>query len=621
MTSLVDRTLVKLAELIRQGRFEELESDTLEIKPVPADGGQWRERYKSVNAFLNTRGGILILGVKEEGQGERRRYVFTGYQEHAEPKLKELSGLFTNRAGHPLDLNDCFPPMELKAFFDGRLAVVYVDELAADRKYCFYQREAYRRILTGDHKIKEAEIEAQEEFKEEALHARELKIVPGATLSDLDLDRLNEYIQQLNRIVRVETFKPSLDAALPFLERKIFTKEKAVTTLGMLVCGKHPGDHLGFRSQVHGYVDIAQEIAQDKQDLCDNILPLMEGSLAYLLRNIQVGVSVVAGGSYRPQYPEEVLRETVNNALAHRDYAIDRQVIITIRPGEHFSIMNPGTFRRHLLIETTQKPILRRIIPEAKPRNPKLADVLRVFRKWEGKGIGMATLVNLCLQDKMGLPYYRLHQEEVRLFVCVGKLLDERMERLFISFDAYLENKLKGLVPTENQKRVLAYLIKSEWANELMCHTILLTPDNNHYRELLVLEKAKLINKHPDSPGLYPVYSVDQELMKQDYLDELRALFGLFFDALNEFAKDVLSVLYRFNHYSKSQAASAKQISLYLWAQQDGGGAINEVKAFDTFYRKARYTFNKLEKAGFVVKKPSSRGYLLNENYKFDHLA
>lgn len=621
MTSLVDRTLVKLAELIRQGRFEELESDTLEIKPVPADGGQWRERYKSVNAFLNTRGGILILGVKEEGQGPKKRYVFTGYQEHAEPKLKELSKLFANRAGHLLDLSDCFPPMELKAFLDGRLAVVYVDELAADRKYCFYQREAYRRILTGDHKIKEAEIEAQEEFKEEALHARELKIVPGATLSNLDLDRLNEYIQQLNRTVRVETFKPDLDIALPFLERKFFTKAGAVTTLGMLVCGKHPGDYLGFRSQVHGYVDVPQEIAQDKQDLCDNILPLMEGSLAYLLRNIQVAVSVASGGSYRPQYPEEVLRETVNNALAHRDYAIDRQVIITIKPGEHFSIMNPGTFRRYLLIETTQKPILRRIIPEAKPRNPKLADVLRVFRKWEGKGIGMATLVNLCLQDKMGLPYYRLHQEEVRLFVCAGKLLDERMERLFISFDAYLENKLKGLVPTENQKRVLAYLIKSEWANELMCHTILLTPDNNHYRELLVLEKAKLINKHPESPGFYPIYNVDRELMKQDYLDELRVLFGVFFDSLDLFAKDVLSVVYRFNYYSKSQAASAKQISLYLWAQRDGGGATNEVKAFDAFYRRARYTFNKLEKAGFVVKKPSSRGYLLNENYKLDHLA
>jgi len=220
----------------------------------------------------------------------------------------------------------------------------------------------------------------------------------------------------------------------------------------------------------------------------------------------------------------------------------------------------------------------------------------------------------------MDLPYYRLHQEEVCLFVCAGKLLDERMERLFTSFDAYLEAKLKGLAPTKNQKRVLAYLIKSEWANESLRHTILLTPDNNHYQELLALEQADLINKHPESPALYPLYTVNRELMKRDYLDELRALFGVFFDSLDNFAKDVLSVVYRFNHYSREKTASAKQTSFYLWAR-DTSSTANDIKAFDTFYRKARYTFNKLEEAGFLVKNHPRRGYLLNVSYRRDHLG
>ena len=99
------------------------------------------------------------------------------------------------------------------------------------------------------------------------------------------------------------------------------------------------------------------------------------------------------------------MRETVNNALAHRDYSIDRQAIISIKPGHHVSIRNPGSFRPHLLIEHPDDPIpLRRIMPEAKARNPKLADVLRVYRKWEGKGVGMATLVNLCLENRIDLP-------------------------------------------------------------------------------------------------------------------------------------------------------------------------------------------------------------------------
>jgi len=85
----------------------------------------------------------------------------------------------------------------------------------------------------------------------------------------------------------------------------------------------------------------------------------------------------------------------VNNALAHRDYSLDRQVILAIKPGKHIAIRNPGTFRKRLLIEAPADPIpMLRILPEAKPRNPKLADVLRVYRKWEGRGIGMATLVS-----------------------------------------------------------------------------------------------------------------------------------------------------------------------------------------------------------------------------------
>jgi ATP-dependent DNA helicase RecG len=611
---IVDRILAKLAELIQQGRFEELETDTLEIKPVPADGGQWKERFKSVDAFLNTRGGFLILGVKEEREGATRRYVFQGYQPHAEPKLTELPKIFTDKAGRPLDLKDSFPPPEIRDFLNGRIAIVYVDELPSDQKFCFYNGVAYKRVLTGDHKLSDAEIEGQEEFKEEAIQARELQPVSDVAQADLDLDKLNEYITHLNRPVKIETIKADLMAALPFLERKCFIKDGRVTTLGVLVCGRHPVDHLGFRCQVHGYVDVPQEIARDKQDLADNILPLMEASLSYILRNIQVGVSVEQGGQSRPQYPEELLRETVNNALAHRDYSINKQAIIAIKPGTHISIQNPGAFRKHLLIEAPNAAIpLRRIIPEAKPRNPKLADVLRVYRKWEGRGIGMATLVNLSLQNGIDLPYYRFLTEEVALYLCCGQLLDEQMERLFQAFDGFIAEKLQGNALSQEQKLVLAYLIKSEWANEQLRYTIVLTPDNNHFNELLQLERAGLIQKHPLSTAIHPIYLADRVLVTRDYTGELRHFFGPQFDSLEQFQKDVLGVVLRFHRYSKAQMVSAKQASFSLW--YDSGGRAEDIEAFDAFYRKVRYTFNKLEKAAFVRRREGTRGYLLNEKF------
>lgn len=619
MNDRVEKTLSRLEVLIAEDRHESLETDDLEIKPVPADGTSWRECHKSVNAFLNTRGGILLLGFREELAGPQKRWVFTGYRPDAEPKLKEFPTLFQDRRGHPLKLEDAFPPMQLRPFGDGHVAVVYVEELPTDQKYAFLKGEAWKRVLTGDHKLKEAEIESQEEYRQELWHARELNPVGDARVEDLDIDVLNEYIQQLNRPVKVETIKADLAAALPFLCRKGFVKDNRVTTLGMLVCGRHPEDSLGFRCHVHGYVEQPQIIAQDKQDLIGNILPLMQQSLGYILRNIQVGISIENGGTARPQYPENVLRETVNNALAHRDYSINKQAIISIKPGLSVTIRNPGSFRRNLLIEHPDaSPPIRRIIPEAKARNPKLADVLRVYRKWEGKGIGMATLVNLCLANKMDIPSYRLYTEEVSLELRAGALYDERMKAYLSGFDAHLESKL-GMAPSEEQLYVLSYLIKSQWRNQNQEYTILLTPDNNHFEQLQSLERAGLIHKHPLSSVLYPIYTVDAVLMRNDFRPELEDTFGPEgLKAMDVLSYRCLNLIYWHECRSKLKSATAKTAAFALWYEQPSAG--QSIRDFDAFYRKVRRSFNKLEKAGFIFRPPGARGYSIRQDYRQTHL-
>lgn len=611
----INKVLARLADLVRQGLFEQLETDTLEIKPVPHDAQSWKEIHKSVCSFLNTRGGLILLGIKETQTSGKNIYQFSGWQAQAEPKVKDIPHLFQDRKRHKLDLSDYIDAPRILDFPGGQIAILSVSELPADRKFVFYEDHAYKRILTGDHRIPVPEIERQEEYQEESLQSRELRVVDGLTIHDLDLDQLNDYITRLNTPRRIETIKPDIDSAKPFLERKSFIKNGVPTTLGLLVCGRHPADHLQFRCHVHGYVDVPQQIAQDKQDLIDNILPLMESSLAYVLRNIHVGVSVEYGGTSRPQYPEELLRETVNNALAHRDYSLNRQVILAIRPGQSISISNPGSFRKQLLIENpnSENPLYR-ILPEAKPRNPKLADVLRVFRKWEGRGIGMGTLVDLCLRNEIDLPYYILKQEDVTLCLQAGQLLDPGMERHIQSYDGYIAEKMDGLSLTVPQKLVLAYLIKSEQANQRVRYTILLTPDNNHFHEIHRLEKAGLIHKDSASIPTHPLYVADRVLMRTSYVPELRNHFGMGFDALDELLKEILSVVYRFNRYSLERLVSAKVASFTLWHMHGSG---NDIRAFDTFYRKVRRAFNQLSSDGYLVKQAGSHGYHLAENPRF----
>jgi len=55
-----------------------------------------------------------------------------------------------------------------------------------------------------------------------------------------------------------------------------------------------------------------------------------------------------------------------------------------------------------------------------------------------------------------------------------------------------------------------------------------------------------------------------------------------------------------------------------LW--YENGDSPNEIEQFDSFYRKVRRSFNKLEEAGYIVKKPSTRGYILRRDYLQSHL-
>ena len=164
---------------------------------------------------------------------------------------------------------------------------------------------------------------------------------------------------------------------------------------------RSPQEHLLFRSQMDAFVDVPNAIAQDKKTFRDNILQLMELGHGWTLRNIMTGVSPEAGGTLLAEYPEKLIRECINNALAHRDYSINRPVQLTLKPRTSLSIRNPGHLPDELVFEQPDHAIpVRRIFANPRARNPRLADILKLHSKWEGKGIGMSELVNYALADR-----------------------------------------------------------------------------------------------------------------------------------------------------------------------------------------------------------------------------
>lgn len=612
----VDKILVQVQECIEKDTFQELETEKIELKDL-STGDEWKELYKTACAFLNTNGGIIIIGIKETN--DKTKYIFTGFNTANENKLKEIPKQFTTDNGQQINLTEYIRPdlFEIVDFMTGRVCVLYIEKLPEDKKYVMFGGNAYERKLTGDHKILKVDIDKQKELRIELELARELRIVENTSLENLDVDRLNDYIQRLNQGMKVETLKADIPSALSFLERKKFVLNGTPTLLGMLVCGTTLFDFIEGRCQVDGFVESPVDIASNKKVYKDNIIPLLESSIGFVFTNISTGISTAKGGTTTFEYPERLIRETINNALAHRDYSVNKFVNITIDPGKHIEIRNPGKFRNEQILRLDVEIPIRRIIPIPKAQNPRLADVLKSFDRWEGKGWGMSSLTNLALENEVDIAYYILYAEQdIGLFIPKGKVLDDEAEWWLKSFRGYIFRQTNGRDLTIEQQTVLSYFFKSERLNKIERYTIALTPDNNHFSVISDLENWKLIYRHPQSPELYPVYLVDRTLTKFEFIDELRSIYGGAYDNLGIDYKDVLNVIFHFNEYGRNiKDINAAQVGDFLFFRKHQ--KVFDVKKYNEYKRKVRRIIEALTKQEYLLKSISGRpNYIINKDFK-----
>ena len=239
---------------------------------------------------------------------------------------------------------------------------------------------------------------------------------------------------------------------------------------------------------------------------------------------------------------------------------------LTIKPRISLSIRNPGHLPHELVFEQPNHAIpVRRIFANPRARNPRLADVLKLHNKWEGKGIGMSDLVNFALANQIDVPHYLFHSaDELSLIIPAGKVLDEAVDGWFDLLDGLIARKTSNTPLTSEHRIVLAYLLKSERLNRSGYYTLALTPGNNHFGAISQLRNWGLIDLHPSSDRFKEVYVVCRELATEDATGELRQLFGNDFDALKPMSQQTLNLILLAEKYSRVGGLNAKQVSRLL---------------------------------------------------------
>lgn len=309
-------------------------------------------------AFSNTSGGLILIGVKDDGVVVGRRLTSGAEQEILDsvadardvsaPELYELSVGTT----HVLAVAVAPRPTGVAQTSDGRVLV---------------RRGARNRPLFGSDLLHFMQERTSEPF--DSSDSR----VP---LADVPLDLLQEF-------QRVYGWQQD-DTAEGLREHFLLRQDgRSLTVAGALFLLPEPPRRFAKAEiEVRRYRD-ADSAAYDVRDTFRGPLHRqVEGALTLITRDL--GREIVLVGAYRqevPRLPSDVVREALSNAVAHRRYDLTgHRTLVELRP-DRVVVRSPGG-----LVEGVR---LDRLRAAQAARNDAIITVLRAFALAEDSGRGV----------------------------------------------------------------------------------------------------------------------------------------------------------------------------------------------------------------------------------------
>jgi ATP-dependent DNA helicase RecG len=367
-------THTELLEIINNG-----ENSGVEFK---RDELQNYDLAKELVAFSNLSGGMVLLGVEDDGsisgitRPNLEEWVMTTCRDKIRPSI--------------------IPFFEVvREFEPGKdVAIVSVTRGYDVHSLWHNNRNTYY-IRVGTQSREPSPEELGRLFQQRGSFRAELRPVSGATLADLDRRRLRDYFGH----VRQQTVPPGEDDAAwqTLLVNTEIMTEEGVTVGGMLLFGATPNRFLA-----HAGIDAAafpgtekDYAARERAPLRGPMTPLLdvnnavvenglvEQALEFVRRNTPVAAILDNGRRIeKPTYPPGVIREAVVNALIHRDYLLTSTDIELAVYSNRLEIISPGRLPNGITPERMRTGC-------RAARNQLLKDVMRDYRYLEHMGMGI----------------------------------------------------------------------------------------------------------------------------------------------------------------------------------------------------------------------------------------
>ena len=325
---------------------------------------------KSVSAFANTSGGLLLYGVDNDGN-------LVGL-ENAERDAEDISEMIKS-------LMDPIPEFDLSLHAeDGRKFVVVSVKAGTTTPYYVFlkgHRDAYIRI-------------GNESVKANSIDLKRL-VLKGEKRTWDSLPSNHKRANFAFETLRAEYFAR---AKMEFVESDFdsfgLVEDAVLTNAGALLADKSPIRHSRvFCTRWNGLTKSNGVMeALDDDEFSGGLLNLLDAAKGFVKVNAKTKWRKMEDGSGRveyPEYPSTAVEEAIVNGLIHRDYLeLGSEVHIDMFD-DRLEVYSPGGMVSGELIQALDSRAV-----ASKRRNPVIADLFQRLSLMERRGSGLGKILD-----------------------------------------------------------------------------------------------------------------------------------------------------------------------------------------------------------------------------------
>lgn len=371
--------LMNLSKLIKQG-----ESESLEFKQSFD-----KETIETLCAMANRNGGTVLIGIGNKGE---IKGVQTG---------KETLPQWLNQIGQVTE------PRLIPAITEHKIkgkTIVSIEIASYPIKPISCNGRSYLRVSSSNKQLNTKEIA---DLHHQTTHNSWDTLASDRKIEELDIRLIKQYIKQINTSGRRNL--GGMKDWKQILQKLEFIVKKKPTWACFLLFKKNAS------ALPHTIIRVAR-FKGTSTIIDDNFIeaPLIsqiETTMQAIRKNLRVEYKIT-GKPKRDEiweYPLNAIREALLNAICHRDYRDNSDVLIKIYD-DQLSIWNPGTLPYNLSIEE-----LLNNQHSSKPRNKLITQAFYDIGEIERLGSGIKRIMDACKEAKLPVP--EIKEEEGGFYV------------------------------------------------------------------------------------------------------------------------------------------------------------------------------------------------------------